>query len=139
MVHALRGQTVTLECIPKGLWVFMSPVCVFSLVLPWFAYGMIYLFRSPTPEVEWKKSDGSLQETGGDVKKWGRWLRFSSISTSDDGEYSCRAHNGHGSITHSFTVTVEGKMQIFFIFFLSIQVNQNCENSLFPFSVEPSF
>ncbi|XP_040910245.1 neural cell adhesion molecule L1.1-like isoform X2 [Toxotes jaculatrix] len=79
-VLALRGHTVTLECIPKGL---------------------------PTPRVEWKKKDGSLDETSGQVGNHHHWLIFSSISQNDDGEYECRASNSHGSVTHSFTVTVE--------------------------------
>uniref|UniRef100_A0A665VLJ3 Neural cell adhesion molecule L1.1-like n=1 Tax=Echeneis naucrates TaxID=173247 RepID=A0A665VLJ3_ECHNA len=79
-VKALRGHSLTLECIPKGL---------------------------PTPRVEWKKKDGRLEETNGVVENHGRWLSFSSISQSDDGEYECRASNGAGFVLHSFTVTVE--------------------------------
>nr|XP_020464728.1 neural cell adhesion molecule L1.1-like isoform X3 [Monopterus albus] len=79
-VLALRGHTVTLECIPTGL---------------------------PTPKVEWKKKDGRLDETTGDLDIYKHWLRFDSISENDDGEYECRASNSHGFVTHSFTVTVE--------------------------------
>ncbi|XP_069382066.1 neural cell adhesion molecule L1.1-like isoform X2 [Paralichthys olivaceus] len=79
-VNALRDHSVTLECIPKGL---------------------------PTPRVEWKKKDGSLDETSGVVENSDRWLTFNSIMQTDDGEYECRAFNIHGSTTHSFTVTVE--------------------------------
>ncbi|XP_054632880.1 neural cell adhesion molecule L1.1-like isoform X2 [Dunckerocampus dactyliophorus] len=79
-VLALRGQSLTLECIPKGL---------------------------PTPKVEWKKKDGNLDESDGHRENHNRWLSFDSISQSDDGEYECRAFNVHGSTTHSFTVTVE--------------------------------
>ncbi|KAM9342378.1 neural cell adhesion molecule L1.1-like [Pholidichthys leucotaenia] len=77
---ALRGQSLTLECIPKGL---------------------------PTPRVTWKKKDGDLQKTGGMVESHGRWLCFDSVSETDDGEYECNATNSHGSATHSFTVVVE--------------------------------
>ncbi|KAF0036032.1 hypothetical protein F2P81_011344 [Scophthalmus maximus] len=79
-VNALRGQSVTLECIPKGL---------------------------PTPKVEWKKKDGRLDETGGVLESAARWLSFDSIAQTDDGEYECRAFNIHGSTAHSFTLTVE--------------------------------
>ncbi|XP_035016178.2 neural cell adhesion molecule L1.1 isoform X2 [Hippoglossus stenolepis] len=79
-VNALRDHSVTLECIPKGL---------------------------PTPHVEWKKKDGSLDETSGVVENSDRWLTFNSITQTDDGEYECRAFNIHGSTAHSFTVTVE--------------------------------
>ncbi|XP_028264992.1 neural cell adhesion molecule L1.1-like isoform X2 [Parambassis ranga] len=79
-VQALRGQSVTLECIPKGL---------------------------PTPTVEWRKKDGSLKETSGRVENFDRWLQFHSITQNDDGEYECRAFNSHGSVTHVFTITVE--------------------------------
>ncbi|XP_061683068.1 neural cell adhesion molecule L1.1-like isoform X1 [Syngnathoides biaculeatus] len=79
-VLALRGQTLTLECIPKGL---------------------------PTPKVEWKKKDGNLDETSAHPENYNRWLYFDSISQSDDGEYECRAFNTHGSSVHSYTVTVE--------------------------------
>uniref|UniRef100_A0A8D3B140 Neural cell adhesion molecule L1 n=1 Tax=Scophthalmus maximus TaxID=52904 RepID=A0A8D3B140_SCOMX len=79
-VNALRGQSVTLECIPKGL---------------------------PTPKVEWKKKDGRLDETGGVLESAARWLSFDSIAQTDDGEYECRAFNIHGSTAHSSTLTVE--------------------------------
>ncbi|XP_070824418.1 neural cell adhesion molecule L1.1-like isoform X1 [Chaetodon trifascialis] len=79
-VLALREHAVTLECIPRGL---------------------------PTPKVEWKKKDGSLEETTGQLDSHNRWLRFDSITLEDDGEYECRAANDLGSVTHSFTVTVE--------------------------------
>uniref|UniRef100_A0A7N8Y9I8 Neural cell adhesion molecule L1.1-like n=1 Tax=Mastacembelus armatus TaxID=205130 RepID=A0A7N8Y9I8_9TELE len=79
-VLSLKGHSVTLECIPKGL---------------------------PTPKVEWKKMDGSLHETSGELDNYDRWLHFDSISENDDGEYECKAFNSHGFTTHSFTVTVE--------------------------------
>uniref|UniRef100_A0A673A371 Neural cell adhesion molecule L1 n=1 Tax=Sphaeramia orbicularis TaxID=375764 RepID=A0A673A371_9TELE len=79
-VMALKGDSVTLECIPKGL---------------------------PTPKVEWKKKDGKLDETSGQVDNHGRWLYFDSITQNDDGEYECRAFNSHGSTSHSFSVSVE--------------------------------
>lgn len=79
-VLALRGQSLTLECIPRGL---------------------------PTPKVEWKKKYGSLDETSGQLDSFDRWLRFDEITLEDDGEYECRASNSHGTATHHFTVTVE--------------------------------
>ncbi|XP_008413114.1 neural cell adhesion molecule L1.1-like isoform X2 [Poecilia reticulata] len=79
-VQALRGQSVTLECIPKGL---------------------------PTPWVEWQKTDGDLKTTSASLDSFDRWLYFDSITEDDDGEYRCRAHNVHGNATHSFTVTVK--------------------------------
>ncbi|XP_034722014.1 neural cell adhesion molecule L1.1-like isoform X2 [Etheostoma cragini] len=77
---ALRGHSLVLECIPKGL---------------------------PTPKVEWTKKDGALERTGGSVDHFGRRLHFDSISEEDDGEYECRAFNEHGSTSHRFTVSVE--------------------------------
>lgn len=79
-VLALRGNSLTLECIPKGL---------------------------PTPKVEWTKKDGRLEETGGVSESHGRRLHFDFVTQTDDGEYECRAFNEHGSTTHAFTVTVE--------------------------------
>ncbi|KAK5624109.1 hypothetical protein CRENBAI_015025 [Crenichthys baileyi] len=79
-VPALRGQSVTLECIPKGL---------------------------PTPKVEWQKTDGDLKTTSASQNNSGRWLNFKSITEDDDGEYKCRAHNIHGNATRSFTITVK--------------------------------
>lgn len=79
-VLALRGNSLTLECIPGGL---------------------------PTPKVEWVKKDGKLEETSAEVSNHGRWLHFESVEQSDDGEYQCRAHNEYGNTTHAFTVTVE--------------------------------
>ncbi|KAM4738132.1 LOW QUALITY PROTEIN: neural cell adhesion molecule L1.1-like [Anableps anableps] len=80
VVQALRGQSVTLECIPKGL---------------------------PTPNVEWQKTDGDLRTTSASIENYGRWLYFDSITEDDDGEYKCRAYNSFGNATHSFTVTVK--------------------------------
>lgn len=68
----------------------------------------LYLHR-PTPEVEWKKKDGSQEETSGRPDKHNRWFHFKSIGLNDDGEYECKAWNSHGFTTHSFTVTVEGQ------------------------------
>ncbi|XP_027131357.1 neural cell adhesion molecule L1.1 isoform X2 [Larimichthys crocea] len=79
-VLALREQSITLECLPKGL---------------------------PTPKVEWKKKDGSLADTSARQENHGRWLYFDSITLEDDGEYECQASNNHGSTSHPFTVTVE--------------------------------
>ncbi|XP_078144162.1 neural cell adhesion molecule L1.1-like [Centroberyx gerrardi] len=81
-VPALKGHSLTLECIPKGL---------------------------PTPKVEWKKKDGNLDETSGQVENYDRRLHFESIAQEDDGEYECRASNTQGSTAHSFTVTVEAE------------------------------
>uniref|UniRef100_A0AAX7T605 Neural cell adhesion molecule L1-like n=1 Tax=Astatotilapia calliptera TaxID=8154 RepID=A0AAX7T605_ASTCA len=79
-ISALKGNSVTLECLPRGL---------------------------PTPQVEWKKKDGVLADTTGQVINFDRWLHFDNITLDDDGEYECKASNTHGSITRSFTVTVE--------------------------------
>ncbi|KAM7410733.1 hypothetical protein PAMA_020938 [Pampus argenteus] len=79
-VLALREQSITLECIPKGL---------------------------PTPKIEWEKKYGNLDETSGQVDNYNRWLHFKSITQYDDGEYECRAINTHGSTSHSFIITVE--------------------------------
>uniref|UniRef100_A0A3Q3W986 Neural cell adhesion molecule L1.1 n=1 Tax=Mola mola TaxID=94237 RepID=A0A3Q3W986_MOLML len=59
-VLALRGHSITLECLPRGL---------------------------PTPRLDWKKKDGSLEETGGRPENHDRWLHFGSIALEDDGEY----------------------------------------------------
>uniref|UniRef100_A0A8D0AHN1 Neural cell adhesion molecule L1.1-like n=1 Tax=Sander lucioperca TaxID=283035 RepID=A0A8D0AHN1_SANLU len=77
---ALRGHSIVLECIPKGL---------------------------PTPKVKWTKKDGDLEKTSGQVDDYGRQLRFYNITEGDDGEYECRAFNDHGSTSHRFTLSVE--------------------------------
>ncbi|TDH11103.1 hypothetical protein EPR50_G00082370 [Perca flavescens] len=77
---ALRGHSVILECIPKGL---------------------------PTPKVEWTKKDGRLEETSSQEDHYGRRLRFDNITEEDDGEYECRAFNDHGSTSHRFMLSVE--------------------------------
>ncbi|KAL1020506.1 hypothetical protein UPYG_G00000960 [Umbra pygmaea] len=79
---ALRGHSLVLECIPKGL---------------------------PTPLVEWKRKDGNLLEAGATIENHGRWLQFNSITQESDGEYECHSSNIHGSIKHSYTVTVEAE------------------------------
>ncbi|XP_060749746.1 neural cell adhesion molecule L1.1 isoform X1 [Tachysurus vachellii] len=77
---ALRGQNLILECIPYGL---------------------------PTPTVKWQRKDASLSSSQATEQHFGRWLEFSSISESDDGEYTCTASNVIGHVTHSYTVNVE--------------------------------
>ncbi|XP_056117307.1 neural cell adhesion molecule L1.1 isoform X2 [Rhinichthys klamathensis goyatoka] len=76
----LRGQTLTLECIPEGL---------------------------PTPEVQWKKMDSPLSPSHVRELHYGRWLKIESVLETDDGEYVCTATNSLGSIKHQYTVTVE--------------------------------
>nr|XP_019944373.1 PREDICTED: neural cell adhesion molecule L1 [Paralichthys olivaceus] len=78
--HALRGQTVELECIVQGL---------------------------PTPDVMWLRKDGELSESRTMKDMFDRRLRFSNISESDAGEYQCKATNSQGKITHTYTVIVE--------------------------------
>ncbi|XP_017343334.1 neural cell adhesion molecule L1.2 isoform X2 [Ictalurus punctatus] len=78
----LRGQTFELECIVQGL---------------------------PTPSIQWVRKDGVLPESRTSSKnsteKW--LLRFTNISEQDDGEYQCTANNSQGTVTHTYTVSVE--------------------------------
>lgn len=92
-----------------------SSSCLFPvslLIHPSWA-NLIFLSLSflcrPTPKVEWKKKDGSLEETSAQLENHNRWLHFDHITEEDDGEYECRASNSHGSVSHSFTVSVEGR------------------------------
>ncbi|KAI3357413.1 hypothetical protein L3Q82_015847 [Scortum barcoo] len=78
--HALRGQTIELECIVQG---------------------------HPTPKVSWLRKDGELSESRTTKDMFDRRLRFSNISESDSGEYQCIAENSQGKTTHTYTVTVE--------------------------------
>ncbi|XP_035512810.1 neural cell adhesion molecule L1.2 isoform X1 [Morone saxatilis] len=78
--HALRGQTIELECIVQGL---------------------------PTPKVTWLRKDGELFESRTTKEMFNRRLRFSNISESDGGEYQCIAENSQGKATHTYFVTVE--------------------------------
>ncbi|XP_074537445.1 neural cell adhesion molecule L1.2 isoform X2 [Halichoeres trimaculatus] len=80
MYHALRGQTLELECIVQGL---------------------------PTPKVTWVRKDGELSETRTVKEMFDRRLRFSNISESDAGEYQCTAENPQGKAAHTYIVTVE--------------------------------
>ncbi|XP_041654294.1 neural cell adhesion molecule L1.2 isoform X2 [Cheilinus undulatus] len=78
--HALRGQTLELECIVQGL---------------------------PTPKVLWLRKDGELSESRTSKDMFDRRLRFSNITESDGGEYQCIAENPQGKVTHTYIVTVE--------------------------------
>lgn len=78
--HALRGQTIELECIVQG---------------------------HPTPKVTWLRKDGELSESRTAKDMFDRRLRFTNISESDAGEYQCMAENSQGKATHTYTVTVE--------------------------------
>ncbi|CDQ66017.1 unnamed protein product [Oncorhynchus mykiss] len=79
--HTLRGQSLELECIVQGL---------------------------PTPTVQWVRRDGQLSESRTLRDLSDRLLRFSNISESDGGEYQCSANNSQGTVTHIYTVSVEG-------------------------------
>ncbi|CAG07439.1 unnamed protein product, partial [Tetraodon nigroviridis] len=78
--HALRGQTLELECIVQGL---------------------------PTPKVSWLRRDGEMSESRTSKEMFDRRLYFNNISESDGGEYQCIAENSQGKIVHTYTVTVE--------------------------------
>ncbi|XP_061532086.1 neural cell adhesion molecule L1.2 isoform X3 [Phycodurus eques] len=78
--HALRGQTIELECIVQGY---------------------------PTPKVLWVRKDGELSELRTAKEMFDRRLRFTNISESDGGEYQCLAENSQGKTTHTYTVAVE--------------------------------
>ncbi|XP_033484618.2 neural cell adhesion molecule L1.2 isoform X3 [Epinephelus lanceolatus] len=78
--HALRGQTVELECIVQGL---------------------------PTPKVTWLRKDGEMSESRTVKDMFDRRLRFTNISESDGGEYQCTAENSQGKATHTYIVAVE--------------------------------
>ncbi|KAM9750961.1 neural cell adhesion molecule L1.2 isoform 1-T1 [Menidia menidia] len=78
--HALRGQTVELECIAQGL---------------------------PTPDMKWFRKDGELSESRTVKDMFGRRLRFTNISESDGGEYQCIAENTQGTAIHTYMLTVE--------------------------------
>ncbi|XP_061592163.1 neural cell adhesion molecule L1.2 isoform X2 [Cololabis saira] len=78
--HALRGQTIELECIVQGL---------------------------PTPKVSWLRKDGELSESRTAKDMFDRRLRFMNISENDGGEYQCMAENTQGKTTHTYMLTVE--------------------------------
>ncbi|CAM4684069.1 unnamed protein product [Leuciscus chuanchicus] len=76
----LRGQTLTLECIPEGL---------------------------PTPEVQWEWMDSPFSPSRVRKLHHGRWLQIESVLETDDGEYVCIATNSQGYVRHHYAVTVE--------------------------------
>lgn len=78
--HALRGQTLVLECLAQGY---------------------------PTPTVKWLRKDGELSESRTTLEMSDRRLRFNNISESDNGEYQCIVENPQGKQVHTYTVTVE--------------------------------
>lgn len=67
-----------------------------------------FLGTRPTPSIKWERKDASFSSTKAAEERFGRWLEFTSISESDDGEYTCTASNIMGQAKHSYTVTVEG-------------------------------
>ncbi|KAM9445583.1 neural cell adhesion molecule L1.2 isoform 2-T2 [Clarias gariepinus] len=76
----LRGQPLELECIVQGM---------------------------PTPSIQWVRKDGVLSESRTSRENFDRLLRFTNIYEQDDGEYQCTANNSQGTITHTYTVSVE--------------------------------
>lgn len=65
-------------------------------------------FLSPTPSVKWVRKDGALSESRTSRENFDRVLSFTNISERDDGEYQCTANNSQGTVTHTYTVSVEG-------------------------------
>uniref|UniRef100_A0A3Q2DIU4 Neural cell adhesion molecule L1 n=1 Tax=Cyprinodon variegatus TaxID=28743 RepID=A0A3Q2DIU4_CYPVA len=80
--HALRGQTIKLECIAQGL---------------------------PTPEITWLKKEGELDESRTTKSMFDRHLTIKNISESDSGEYQCIAKNTQGNAKHTYHLKVEAK------------------------------
>ncbi|XP_047439368.1 neural cell adhesion molecule L1.2 isoform X2 [Mugil cephalus] len=78
--HALRGQTVELECIAQGL---------------------------PTPDVSWLRKDGEIPESRTYKEMFDSRLHINNVSESDGGEYHCVAQNSQGKATHIYTLIVE--------------------------------
>ncbi|KAJ8257449.1 hypothetical protein GJAV_G00185720 [Gymnothorax javanicus] len=102
---ALRGRPFSLECIPQGL---------------------------PTPSIQWVRKDGELSETRTSQQRFDRELQFSSVLESDAGEYQCLAKNSEGTVTHTYTVTVEAapywiKQPESQLYTLGDQVELTCE------------
>uniref|UniRef100_A0A1A8BJR0 Neural cell adhesion molecule L1 n=1 Tax=Nothobranchius kadleci TaxID=1051664 RepID=A0A1A8BJR0_NOTKA len=78
--HALRDDTIELECIVNGL---------------------------PTPEIKWLKKNGELPESRAKREMFDRRLQLINITESDSGEYQCIAQNSQGKVTHTYMLTVE--------------------------------
>lgn len=120
----LRGQTLDLECIVQGVWVCCECVCVSvfyvekanALILTTF---FSHLLR-PTPSIQWVRKDGVLSESRTSKENFNRLLHFNSISERDDGEYQCTANNSQGTITHTYTISVEGMALSGFAFILHL-------------------
>uniref|UniRef100_A0A8C7MMG7 Neural cell adhesion molecule L1.1-like n=1 Tax=Oncorhynchus kisutch TaxID=8019 RepID=A0A8C7MMG7_ONCKI len=70
---ALRGHSLVLECIPKGLYVYIH-ITLSQELFPCEPRGTLCILMDKA-----------------------------------DGEYECLASNTHGSVTHSYTVTVEAE------------------------------
>ncbi|XP_073798528.1 neuronal cell adhesion molecule isoform X18 [Danio rerio] len=75
----LRGETLEMECIADGL---------------------------PTPAVSWSKRSGEIPSARASFLNYNKTLRITDVSEADAGEYQCRATNTHGSVHHTYRVTV---------------------------------
>ncbi|KAF7240222.1 Neural cell adhesion molecule L1, partial [Varanus komodoensis] len=77
---ALLGEPLVLECIVAGF---------------------------PTPTVEWAHMNRLKLSPQVVFENSNKTLRILNVTEDDDGEYQCIAHNEHGTIRHTYTVTVE--------------------------------
>uniref|UniRef100_A0A8C5QWL9 Neural cell adhesion molecule L1 n=1 Tax=Leptobrachium leishanense TaxID=445787 RepID=A0A8C5QWL9_9ANUR len=77
---ALKGNTLQLECIAKGL---------------------------PTPEIEWSSLTGSMPEDRFNFDEFRKNLRIDDVQFEDDGQYQCTAKNSEGKVQHTYIVAVE--------------------------------
>ncbi|TRY56957.1 hypothetical protein DNTS_023889 [Danionella cerebrum] len=62
--------------------------------------------RWPTPVVAWTKRSSEIPSARASLLNFNKTLRITEISEADAGEYHCRASNPHGSVQHTFRVTV---------------------------------
>ncbi|KAL2091482.1 hypothetical protein ACEWY4_013745 [Coilia grayii] len=77
--HLVKGQALMLECIAAGY---------------------------PTPKVEWIRVGQGLPDRA-IVENHGKVLHIPNVQQEDEGQYKCKAKNGHGEASHFFHVTVE--------------------------------
>ncbi|KAM4687213.1 neural cell adhesion molecule L1-like protein, partial [Rhinophrynus dorsalis] len=79
-VTVLKGEALTLECIPEGL---------------------------PTPKIIWQKEKGELPSGRTMRENHGKLLKIKDMSGIDDGIYRCVAQNSVGSVHQDFHILVE--------------------------------
>ena len=69
---------------------------------------------SPRPHVLWRRHDGRMPVARAKLDEENHSLRITGLKTQDAGVYICQAENDVATVVANATLTVHGKIKLFF-------------------------